>query len=306
MAADLNPTQLACLELRCAAFRSLDYSQTLAFLGVTADPGRLQTYDRLSSQLTPPARRFWDAHLDQVAAGVIQAGKLESYFRIFRQRVLPLIHPRRTVEELLLPKSREDRHQFWKRRWNNYRWRLLFRMFFSRTFMGKMGRDPEFFRYVEGSVSDRILDRTHYAFTELPTDQNPFLAFLATGNFRDRLPRYLRPENHERIRDGLSRLTWAEGPIEEVGATHRKEGFDGMNLSDIFEYLSPEFSEQLYGRLLDIACPKARFAYWNTLVPRSCPVVFAQRATPLVELAERLFAGDNAFFYNAFHVDEVH
>src|SRR5438094_10506161 len=31
---DRNPAQLACLELRCAAFRRLEYAQMLAFLGV--------------------------------------------------------------------------------------------------------------------------------------------------------------------------------------------------------------------------------------------------------------------------------
>ncbi len=31
--------------------------------------------------------------------------------------------------------------------------------------MGRLGRDPEFFRYVEGSVAERILERVEYALT---------------------------------------------------------------------------------------------------------------------------------------------
>lgn len=305
VAADLNATQLACLELRCAAFRTLDHARVLSFLGVTEDKERLRTYDQLSRLLTPASRQFWDTQPQLVSNGIIQAGKLESYFRMFRQRVLPLIHSCRTVAELLRAKSREDRLRFWNRRWNNYRWRLLFRVFFSRFAMGRLGRDPEFFRYVEGSVSDRILQRTEYAFTELPTDQNPYLAFLATGNFQNSLPRYLRPENHERIRSGLHRLSWAQGPIEEVGARLAEDGFDAMNLSDIFEYLSPATSLQLYTRLLELARPKARIAYWNTLVARSCPSELSHRVHSLEAYAGQLFGRDKAFFYNAFHVDEV-
>ena len=89
---------------------------------------------------------------------------------------------------------------------------MLFRVFFSRFVMGRLGRDPEFFRYVEGSVSDRILSRTRHALTVLPTHANPFLAYILTGNYGDALPRYLRPEylcadpRQSRTADALSRF----------------------------------------------------------------------------------------------------
>jgi len=35
----------------------------------------------------------------------------------------------------------------------------------SRLMLGRLGRDPEFLRYVEGSVAARLLQRTPYAFT---------------------------------------------------------------------------------------------------------------------------------------------
>ena len=61
--------------------------------------------------------------------------------------------------------------------------------------MGRLGRDPAFFEHVDGPVATRILSRTQYAFSELPTDTNPYLAYIMTGNYRaGALPRYLRPE----------------------------------------------------------------------------------------------------------------
>ena len=53
VAADLSLPQLACLELRCAAFRRLDYGQTLDFLGVRAADNRPATYSRLRADLSP-------------------------------------------------------------------------------------------------------------------------------------------------------------------------------------------------------------------------------------------------------------
>ena len=305
VAADLSIAQLACVELRCAAFRQLDYSELLKFLGVQEADDRLTTYASLKTQLSTASRSFWEMHPQNVAGGIIHAGKFEAYFRTFRTRVLPLIHSRRQVARLLDRKDAAAREAFWNHSWNSWRWRLLFRVFFSRFLMGRLGRDPEFFRYVEGSVSDRFMHRARYALTRLPTDSNPYLDYIATGNFSSALPRYLRREHFDAIRSGLDRLTLFHGPIEQAGYTHANAGFDAFNLSDIFEYLNARASGALYGELLNVARPGARLAYWNTLVPRSCPTEYAGRVRPLPELSAELFARDMAFFYCHFQVDEV-
>ena len=148
---------------------------------------------------------------------------------------------------------------------------MLLRVFFSPVLMGRMGRDPEFFRYVEGSIAEQVSERARYAMTVLPTDTNPYLQYIATGNFSTALPRYLRVEHFEAIRGGLDRLTLFHGTIEQAAAEHGADGFDGFNLSDIFEYVSDETSRVLYGKLLMQANLGARIAYWNTFVPRRCP-----------------------------------
>ena len=86
IAVDLSPAQLACVELRREAFRELDYDETLAFLGVTEASQREHTYQRLSGGLSSGAKGYWDANGALIAAGVIHAGKFESYFKKFRQR----------------------------------------------------------------------------------------------------------------------------------------------------------------------------------------------------------------------------
>jgi S-adenosylmethionine-diacylglycerol 3-amino-3-carboxypropyl transferase len=159
---------------------------------------------------------------------------------------------------------------------------------------------------VEGSVAERILARTRHALTALPTHSNPYLRYILTGNFEDALPRYLRPENHERVRAGLARLTLHRGSVEEAAAAHGgPAGFDGYNLSDIFEYLDPETCRKIYGELLRRARTGARFAYWNMLVPRRAPGEHAGKVRHLEELSRGLLERDLAFFYSAFVVEEV-
>ena len=89
--------------------------------------------------------------------------------------MLPLVHRRRTVLALLEPREADERHRFYDERWDTWRWRLLFRLFFSRTAMGRLGRDPEFFRYVDTDVAGAILRRTRHALRELDPADNPYV-----------------------------------------------------------------------------------------------------------------------------------
>lgn len=305
VAADLSPAQLALVDLKRAAIRRLGHAEALSFLGVRASPDRRRVYEELERDLTERSREFWREHLEDVADGVIHHGKFESYFRLFRERILPLVHRRSTVLELLRERDEAGRVCFYEETWNTWRWRLLFRIFFSRFAMGRLGRDPEFFRYVEGSVAERILGRTRYALTVLAPHENPYVGSILTGSYANALPRYLRPEVFAAAKKGVDRLTLFEGPIEEAAAAHRGEGFDGYNLSDIFEYLDPENSAAIYGRLLDAARPGARFAYWNLLVPRRLAAAFPGRVRQLEAEAAALFARDQAFFYSGFVLEEV-
>jgi S-adenosylmethionine-diacylglycerol 3-amino-3-carboxypropyl transferase len=83
------------------------------------------------------------------------------------------------------------------------------------------------------------------------------------------------------------------------------ERADGFNLSDIFEYMSPEVFETVYGSILAAAAPGARLVYWNMMAPRRVPPAHRVRVRTLDEVEDRLKAMDKAFFYSDFVVEEV-
>jgi S-adenosylmethionine-diacylglycerol 3-amino-3-carboxypropyl transferase len=302
VAADLNPAQLACVELRVAAFKRLSHPELLGFLGVQGDTGRPATYQRLRSDLSPAAAGFWDAHSQAIAGGIIHAGKFERFLRAFGRWVLPLVHRKSTRLQLLSLDKPEEQETFFAQRWDTWPWRALFRVFFSRKVTGWLGRSPAFFDQVEGEVSLRILDRVRLGLTKAPARTNPYLRYIFTGSYApEALPLYLRPQHFEAIRSRLDRLRLFQGPVQATGLGP----FDGFNLSDIFEYMNPAESEACYRALLDQARPKARLVYWNMLVPRSRPAALAGRSEPLTELSAALHLKDQAFFYQALHIDEV-
>ncbi len=304
-AIDLNPAQLACLELKVAAFRALGHNEVLQLVGSRPATNRRGLYQRCRNQLSSDARAYWDAQSDAIDRGIGSGGKFERYFALFRARVLPLVHRRAAIDRLLAGGSPVERARFYRDHWDTWRWRVMFRLFFSRTVMGRFGRDPAFFRYVDGSVADRILARTRHALIDLNPAENPYIHWILTGAHGAALPRALRLEVFDAIRANLDRLEWrlasAESFIAEVG----ERSFDWFNLSDIFEYMSEERTRELLDAIWRAARRGGRLAYWNTLVPRARPDALSDRLRPLTAVAERLHVIDKAFFYNAFVVEEV-
>jgi S-adenosylmethionine-diacylglycerol 3-amino-3-carboxypropyl transferase len=305
IALDLSRSQLACLELRVAAYRELSHPELLELIGSRPSSRRSRLYQRCRPLLQPATRTFWDAHAGEVEGGIGGAGKFERYFGLFRSRVMPLVHSRGTIQRLLAGGDAAERERFYRETWDSWRWQLLFRVFFSRFVMGRLGRDPSFFRYVQGSVAERILARTRHALTVLNPADNPYLQWILTGRHTSALPCALRPENFEAIRANLDRLEWHCLPLEEFLEQEGAGSVERFNLSDIFEYMS----EDNYARLLERLCRAGRsggrLAYWNMLAPRSRPEHLADRLKPLSQDAERLFRQDKAFFYSAFVVEEI-
>ncbi|MDR2913337.1 MAG: BtaA family protein [Tannerella sp.] len=304
-AVDLSFAQVACCELRKAMYCSLTHKEHLIFGGVIqVDMDRISVFRKLS--LPPNVRDYWENHMAHIENGFMTQGKFERYFRLFRKKVLPFVHTRRKIEALIAPKSRNERYAFYDEVWNNRRWRMMFNVFFSRFVMGRLGRDKEFFKYVEGSVADRILSRTKQAITELDPSRNPYLHFILYGAYNSVLPYALREENYNKIRNNLDKIEFRQASIEKFVAE-----FDGelnvFNLSDIFEYMTQESMDALYGSMLQKAAAGARFAYWNMLAPRRCSDVLCERygVETNEEQNKSLLLKDKAFFYSKFYLDKV-
>ncbi|MEO1534890.1 MAG: DUF3419 family protein [Planctomycetota bacterium] len=307
VAVDLSPAQLACLGLRIAAYRVLTHQELLALVGSRPHDDRWSLYERCRDHggLSDEHTAFWNGRREAIARGIGSEGKFERYFTLFRRWVLPLVHSRRRSRGLLAERTPDERRRFYEDVWDTARWRLMFRLFFSRAVMGRMGRDPEFFRYVDGSVGPRILERAKHAMTELSPHENPYMHWILTGTHGESLPLALREEHFETIRSRLDRLVLVQGRLEDGLAAAGSEPFHRFNLSDIFEYMSESEMESLLASIVDRSTPGTRLAYWNMLVPRSRPASLQHRLRPLKEHASTLLMQDKAFFYARFVLEEA-
>lgn len=305
-AIDLSYAQIACCELRKAMYHQLTWKEHLIFGGVVKtknDINRVAVFEKLD--LSPEVREYWQYNIELIKNGFMNAGKFEKYFKIFRTKALPLVHSRRQVAKLLTPKSTEERRAFYDKVWNNHRWRMMFNIFFSRFVMGRLGRDKEFFKYVEGSVADRILFRSKHALSELDTSQNPYMHFILNGRYSTVFPFSLRKENYEKIRNNLDKIEFRKCSIEQFA--HEYDGeINAFNLSDIFEYMTQDGMDSLYGTLLSKSANNARFAYWNMLAPRDCSKEMRKKHNVQTNAEQNIefLLKDKAFFYSKFYLDK--
>lgn len=301
---DLSPAQIRCLALRLAAIRRLDHDAFLELMGSRPSPRRAALFGEVLASLDDEARRFWAPRAPEVAAhGLGGIGKFERYFRLFRTYVLPLVHGRATVAAVLQSRPRPERARFLDERWNSWRWRLLLKLFFSRSAMGALGRDPAFFDHVEGSVADHVARRIVHAAVELDPAENPFLHWILTGTHGLALPLPWRAEHYPVIRARLDRIEVHQVPVERYLAGAAKA--DGFNLSDIFEYMDEASFTAVYGAIVAAANPGARLVYWNMMVPRRRPQAFADRVRQVAEAEQAGKIADKAFFYSDFVVEEI-
>jgi S-adenosylmethionine-diacylglycerol 3-amino-3-carboxypropyl transferase len=308
LALDLNPSQLYCLELRCAAYRRLTHKQLLMLMGSRPCDDRFEIYALCRSLLSEKCALFWDQQKNIFQRyGIGGVGKFERYFRLFRNWTLPLCQSHSAVKGLFAGRILEQRNFYYEKVWNNWRWRLLARLFFSQTVMGRLGRDPAFFAHIEGSFSEHIARRIRHALCDLDPVDNPYLHWILTATHGQALPVALRPENFDLIRENLHKINWRLISIEDFVNETQPTGqrFHKFNLSDIFEYIDEDAYRRLLAQLLQISVTGGRLLYWNMLTPRSAPADMREQLNPLRELAQSLHQQDQAFFYNRLVIEEI-
>lgn len=293
---DVNPTQLYCCELKMACFRCLSYKETLTLLGVLRGE-RLPLYSKVRAYLSEEALMYFDSNPDIISGGIIHCGKFERFFRIFRERIIPLISTRKDYRTFARMDDMEEQRRFYDTRINNRRMKAIFSIYFGYKVMGRLGRDSSFYDHVdekEQSGND-IRGRFEFGVYNTLNADNPYINYIVCGGYAPRsLPLYLHRENYDIIRRNLDRITLIHGDLSAIPT----ENIDFANLSDIFEYMSDEeFSESklLLSRMLSA---NGRVAYWNMQNRRYPDDIL----TCDTELSERLFRKNNSWFYRDFRL----
>lgn len=302
-AIDRDAAQISLLELKMRAIERLDYDRFVGFVGARPYRERERLYGLIRPSLSDGAKMFWDHNTAHLRKGIIHYGKFETYFRIFRKFVLPLVHSRETVQRLLAASSLAEQRLFYSRVWNNGRWQRLFRIFFGKFLLGHLGRDPSYFRYVRlDKVADVLHERARHALTEIPIRDNYYLEYILTGKngHLEVAHPYLQPSNFPALKNNLGRLNLVCADLKTHLKSLPPESVSKFNLSDIFEYLSDAEVESHLREIRRVSRPGAKLAFWTLFIPRPLPPALKDQIVPSPSWTEKLFFDARTFFYGSF------
>jgi S-adenosylmethionine-diacylglycerol 3-amino-3-carboxypropyl transferase len=300
---DKDPVQLALFELKLAALRSLEREEFLGFQGYSESADRWKTYEWLRADLGPAARSYWDTQRGPVEKGVIHTGRVARTLRLLSRFVIPLVHGKDCSRELMSPKSADRQARFYDTVWDNRRWRAMARALFGKPAIYLISPEPDFFKFHGGSgVAEYLLEKSRRHLSSVAAQENHMLHYLLFGSFGPHLPHFAREENYDTVRSRLELVTMHEGLVETAFPAFGR--FDAFNLSNIFEYTTPETFRVLAEHMAAGANPGARIAYWNVLVPRALsdvsPDVFRNR----LDTGRDHSIPDRGWHYSRFLVDE--
>lgn len=302
-AVDVNRAQFYLLEVKMRMLEFLDLGQVLEFMGVFSSDNRIDLYRTIRSHLSEDCRTFWDENQEVLKSGLAHSGKFEKYLRYFSFYLLPVAHGKNHIHDLLVPKSGEEQQHFYEQTWDNVRWRLLFRLFFSAAVMKKAGRSKEMFRHANiPDVSDHYLKKARNALASPVAFNNSYTEYVLKGNYEDECPFILQPHNFLLIRENLRCIRNNNADLLTFLKQQKANFYTKMNLSDVFEPMTVEKSNLIFEEIARVCKHGARIIFWNNLVPRTIPDYLSGNFYKESELERHLKEKEKVFFYETLNI----
>lgn len=257
---DTNITQIYLAELKKIAIKYLSHTEYLEFIGIK-DGDSLYYYNQIKKYLSSEVSLYFDKYIFLIEkVKIVNCGRFEYYFQIFSRKVLPLIHRKKNIDKFMSCDSLDEQIEFYRKKFNNFRFQLLFKIFFSKNVMKRIGRDKDYFKYNKGSLSKELKNRIELGIFNNLNKNNPYLQYVIYNKYID-YPLYLQKDNYEIIKTNIDKIVIKHCSLdEELGG---KTKYDLMNLSDVFEYMNNDLMPLYEEKINDSLNDKGRVIFWN-------------------------------------------
>ncbi len=301
---DNNPSQNFLLELKLAAIKNLSFNIVLEFLGYRRCNNRSEVFKLLLPYLGEESRQFWISNAASIEKGIVHCGKFEKYLNKFRKFILPLIHRKARKHELVKSKSKNEQKRFYTEKWDSLRWKLLFKIFFSKIVMSGHGRNKKMFAHSESkSIAAVYYNRVKKAFMNGIVIRNYYLNYILFKESID-LPLYI--ENLEnKGRSGTDCLSIVNNDVLTFLKSMPDNSISKYNLSDVFEALSQNEMNLIINEIYRTSKPNSRIILFNNLVIRNICESESGCFVRDIELETELVKQDKIFFYEGFYIYKI-
>jgi S-adenosylmethionine-diacylglycerol 3-amino-3-carboxypropyl transferase len=265
---DLNKAQNLLLELKMAAFKSLDYDEFTAFIGLNPSTERLETYQKLLPFLSEEADKYWQKNSKLIEKGVLYCGTWERFLAVMQK--LSIVR-KSLVERLMNAQNLEEQQLIWQKEWDNWLWRGYLKIISNRFLWVNIIREPgakiidkdfEVYQYMKQRMDFMamtfLMKTNHYA----------NLIFKSRYTENCILPHHLRAENFDLIKKNFDKIEIITASMTDFLPTVENQ-ITAFSLSDFSSYAPKDAYINIWEGIIKAAKNNAKFCERQFLVKRN-------------------------------------
>ena len=306
---DINPAQNHLVELKKAAFKTLDHKTLCDLFGLTKNNDRKSLYGQLREFLSPEAANFWDTNMHIISRGLIMNGRYERFVKL-AGKLLQLLQGRKKVRRFFTLQSTDEQKKFYHEQWDNKRWRWIFRTMFNKKRLAKKGLVSDYFHFDDGSnsFSESFYKRASHVMKDIPVRDNYFIALYFLGHYlnNENIPEYLKEKNFNSIRSSIDRIFPSSADSKYWLKRQPSNTFDAFALSNICELMDDKDTHKLFEEVIRTAKPGARIIFRNLMIPREVPEDQRNFVVKDENMSRQLQFDDRSFVYGKVAAYTVH
>lgn len=303
---DKNPVQNYLAELKLKAPQVLSHSQYLELLGVNESESRLKYFEKVSNLLSSEATSWFAQNEKVIRDGIIHRGKFEKYLNKFRRFILPLVHSEQTVFQFMNQNDLQSQIAFYKKTWNTWRWRLFFQIASNASLLNKFARQIGTVSHKNITKDTDYLKRLENLIYRSLLKNNYYLCYSLFREYGKSCPDYLSASGYTRLRkcENKSYKFHSEDLLSFLNKTPDNI-LTKFNLSDFFEFLTPEEILNVWKQIIRTAKNGAVVVYWCNQLEQVPPYPLSQHIVRDSNLEMQLSKQDRLYFYRSFHIYTV-
>ena len=267
---DFNATQNYLLELKIAAYKSLNYSEFRSFIGLDESAERPIFYNKLSLHLTSGAKKYWDEHFVLIQNGVLYCGTWEL---LLRKMLKWAFLRRKKMKTLMESATLEIQKKYWKTHWNDGLWQFFLKLICNKFLWTKIVREPgalliprKFDVYVYMNDRLNFLANNHLLRT------NHFANLLFCGAYRTDciLPIHLQEEHFNTIKNQVHKIEMITDSLLNILENNQIiNQVSAFSLSDFSSYSNVTTYNEIWNRITMNSKPGTKFCERHFLVKRN-------------------------------------
>lgn len=282
---DANPCQNALCDLKMVALTELDYSDYLAFLGVTSSKERRDIFHSFEHKLAPSSQKFWKRHKRKIDKGILYQGTVEKLLKLTSFFIRGI--QKNNVQALFSINNLEEQKIFIEKKWNEKIWKKALYCVLNPIFVRYFLKDPGLYAHVDKKYNmphylhDRLLD----GLKKFPIRENILVSLLCYGKvFEEGFSPYLTKNGISMIQKQSNKLILSTDNAIDYLESVKEETFDCFSFSDIASYMKQVDFHRLCYAFFRAAKPGARFCIRQLLTAYSLP----EELTPYIQRDEEL------------------